>query len=184
MAEKEKDILENIGEQEYKYGFTSDIETETIGKGLSEEVVRLISAKKGRAGVDDRAACGGLPPLADAGGSDVGPPDDPADRLSGDHLLCGSQAQETARFDGRSRSRAETHVRQTGHSARRADGPGGRRSRCRDGLRVGEDHLQGDAGRKGDHLLFDLRGAARLPRAGEKNTSGASCPIPTTSTPR
>ena len=47
MAEKDKDILENIGEQEYKYGFTSDIETETIGKGLSEDVVRLISAKKG-----------------------------------------------------------------------------------------------------------------------------------------
>ena len=47
MAENEKDILENIGEQEYKYGFTSDIETETIGKGLSEDVVRLISAKKG-----------------------------------------------------------------------------------------------------------------------------------------
>ena len=45
MAEKE--ILENIRDQEYKYGFTSDIETETIGKGLSEEVVRLISAKKG-----------------------------------------------------------------------------------------------------------------------------------------
>ena len=47
MAENEKNILENIGEQEYKYGFTSDIETETIGKGLSEDVVRLISAKKG-----------------------------------------------------------------------------------------------------------------------------------------
>ena len=47
MAENEKDILGNIGEQEYKYGFTADIETETIGKGLSEEVVRLISAKKG-----------------------------------------------------------------------------------------------------------------------------------------
>ncbi len=47
MAEKDKDILENIGEQEYKYGFTSDIETETIDKGLSEDVVRLISAKKG-----------------------------------------------------------------------------------------------------------------------------------------
>lgn len=47
MAENEKEILENLGEQEYKYGFTSDIETETIGKGLSEEVVRLISAKKG-----------------------------------------------------------------------------------------------------------------------------------------
>lgn len=47
MADNEKDILEGIGEQEYKYGFTTDIETETIGKGLSEEIVRLISSKKG-----------------------------------------------------------------------------------------------------------------------------------------
>ena len=47
MAENEKEILENLGEREYKYGFTSAIETETIGKGLSEEVVRLISEKKG-----------------------------------------------------------------------------------------------------------------------------------------
>ena len=92
MAEKEKDILENIGEQEYKYGFTSDIETETIGKGLSEEVVRLISAKKGEPEWMTERRAGGLPPLADAGGSDVGPPDDPADRLSGDHLLCGSRS--------------------------------------------------------------------------------------------
>jgi len=33
-------------EQEYKYGFVTDIETETIPKGLSEDTVRLISAKK------------------------------------------------------------------------------------------------------------------------------------------
>ncbi len=44
---EEKEILENLAEEEYKYGFTSDIETELIGRGLSEEVVRLISAKKG-----------------------------------------------------------------------------------------------------------------------------------------
>ena len=44
MAEKE--ILENI-DSEYKYGFTSDIDTETIGKGLNEEVIRIISSKKG-----------------------------------------------------------------------------------------------------------------------------------------
>lgn len=31
---------------EYKYGFTTDIETEDFPKGLSEEIVRLISAKK------------------------------------------------------------------------------------------------------------------------------------------
>ena len=47
MAEKDKELIENIEKQEYKYGFTSDIETETIPRGLNEEVVRLISTKKG-----------------------------------------------------------------------------------------------------------------------------------------
>ena len=46
MAEKDKEILDNFEQGEYKYGFTSDIETETIGKGLNEDVIRLISAKK------------------------------------------------------------------------------------------------------------------------------------------
>ncbi|MBM5803876.1 MAG: Fe-S cluster assembly protein SufB, partial [Cyanobacteria bacterium K_DeepCast_35m_m2_155] len=32
--------------QPYKYGFVTEIETEKIAKGLSEDVVRLISAKK------------------------------------------------------------------------------------------------------------------------------------------
>lgn len=32
--------------QPYKYGFVTDIETEKIAKGLSEEVVKLISSKK------------------------------------------------------------------------------------------------------------------------------------------
>ena len=47
LAEKDKEIIEDIEKQEYKYGFTSDIETETIPRGLNEEVVRLISTKKG-----------------------------------------------------------------------------------------------------------------------------------------
>ncbi len=41
------DILAQATDGEYKYGFTTDIETETIPKGLNENVVRLISAKKG-----------------------------------------------------------------------------------------------------------------------------------------
>ena len=32
---------------EYKWGFTIDIESDVIPKGLSEDVVRLISSKKG-----------------------------------------------------------------------------------------------------------------------------------------
>ncbi|MDE7123797.1 MAG: Fe-S cluster assembly protein SufB, partial [Alistipes sp.] len=47
MAENEKELLDDIGGQEYKYGFTTQIETETIRKGLDEQIVRLISAKKG-----------------------------------------------------------------------------------------------------------------------------------------
>ncbi len=40
-------IIRDIAGQEYKYGFTTDIDTETIPRGLSEEIVRLISHKKG-----------------------------------------------------------------------------------------------------------------------------------------
>ena len=46
MEEQDK-ILSELTGSEYKYGFTTDIETEMIPKGLDEEVVRLISAKKG-----------------------------------------------------------------------------------------------------------------------------------------
>ena len=44
---EQNDLIREIEDREYKYGFTSDIETETIPRGLSEEVVRLISEKKG-----------------------------------------------------------------------------------------------------------------------------------------
>ena len=38
--------VEEIVSQPYKYGFITDIETEKIPKGLSKDVIRLISAKK------------------------------------------------------------------------------------------------------------------------------------------
>ncbi len=48
MEEKDSNkIIRDITDQEYKYGFTTDIDTETIPKGLSEDIVRLISLKKG-----------------------------------------------------------------------------------------------------------------------------------------
>ncbi len=39
-------VLEEHTRGEYKYGFTSDIEMEAFPKGLNEDVVRMISAKK------------------------------------------------------------------------------------------------------------------------------------------
>jgi len=46
MEDSQDHILHEVTGGEYKYGFVTDIETETIAKGLSEDVVRLISAKK------------------------------------------------------------------------------------------------------------------------------------------
>ena len=45
MAKEQDDILNEVTEGEYKYGFVSDVETEMIGKGLNESVIRLISQK-------------------------------------------------------------------------------------------------------------------------------------------
>jgi Fe-S cluster assembly protein SufB len=39
-------IIDEVTNTDYKYGFVTDIDTETIHKGLDEEVVRIISAKK------------------------------------------------------------------------------------------------------------------------------------------
>src|SRR5688572_31036703 len=39
--------VNEIAEREYRAGFVTDIESEQIPAGLSEDVVRLISAKKG-----------------------------------------------------------------------------------------------------------------------------------------
>jgi len=45
MTEQDK-ILDKVTSEEYKYGFVTEIETDLIEKGLSEDVVRLISFKK------------------------------------------------------------------------------------------------------------------------------------------
>ncbi len=41
------ETLENFTQQEYKYGFTVDIEADQLPPGLNEEIVRAISHKKG-----------------------------------------------------------------------------------------------------------------------------------------
>ncbi|MBR3013692.1 MAG: Fe-S cluster assembly protein SufB [Bacteroidaceae bacterium] len=41
------DYVRQLTEEKYKYGFTTDVHTEIIDRGLNEDVVRLISSKKG-----------------------------------------------------------------------------------------------------------------------------------------
>ncbi|MDA3929302.1 MAG: Fe-S cluster assembly protein SufB [Prolixibacteraceae bacterium] len=45
MTDQDK-ILDEVTNKEYEFGFVTDIETDSIEKGLSEDVVRLISQKK------------------------------------------------------------------------------------------------------------------------------------------
>ena len=46
MPTSDEEIKEIIAEQEYKWGFTSDIEADEAPPGLNEDIIRFISAKK------------------------------------------------------------------------------------------------------------------------------------------
>ena len=46
MSTETDTLLDEVAEREYKYGFVTDIEADTIPPGLNDDVVRLISAKK------------------------------------------------------------------------------------------------------------------------------------------
>ena len=43
----EDDLKEDLKTQEYEFGFTTSVESEKIEKGLNEDIIRMISAKKG-----------------------------------------------------------------------------------------------------------------------------------------
>ena len=42
----ETEKIKGLTEQEYKYGFVTDIESESLPPGLNEDVIRTLSAKK------------------------------------------------------------------------------------------------------------------------------------------
>ncbi len=46
MSQSDTEFLHEVADTEYKYGFVTDIESDTAPKGLNEDVVRLISSKK------------------------------------------------------------------------------------------------------------------------------------------
>ncbi|HEY9551836.1 MAG TPA: Fe-S cluster assembly protein SufB, partial [Prevotella sp.] len=48
MAENNKnEFVKQVAERKYEFGFTTEVHTDIIPKGLNEDVVRLISSKKG-----------------------------------------------------------------------------------------------------------------------------------------
>ena len=87
MKENSQDIIQTLESREYQYGFTTDIETETLPKGLNEGIVRAISERKGEP--EWMTEC-----------ANVGTSKHPANRFSGYHLLRRAKAEEKARLDG------------------------------------------------------------------------------------
>ena len=46
MSQSDTDFLQEVADSDYKYGFVTNIEADTVPKGLNEAVIRLISEKK------------------------------------------------------------------------------------------------------------------------------------------
>ena len=46
MSTEQNSVSDILEDNTYKFGFTTDVESETFAKGLDEDVVRAISKKK------------------------------------------------------------------------------------------------------------------------------------------
>ncbi len=47
IKDKNNEFVKQVAEQKYEFGFTTDVHTDIIEKGLNENIIRLISKKKG-----------------------------------------------------------------------------------------------------------------------------------------
>lgn len=50
IKDKNNEFVKQVAEQKYEFGFTTDVHTDIIEKGLNEDIIRLISKKKGEPG--------------------------------------------------------------------------------------------------------------------------------------
>ena len=127
----------------YEWGFNSTIEQEFAPKGLNEDIVRFISAKKNEPEWMLEWRLKAVSLVADDGIAGLGEAERAADRLSGRVLLCRAQGEADAGIARRGRSRDPARLRKAGHPDRGAEGArrgrgrpqGGRRCRVRQRFR-------------------------------------------------
>ena len=150
-----KDQVAALGEK-YKHGFVTDIEMERAPKGLSEDTVRFISAKKGEPEwmLDWRLAAYRRwremtePNWARVHYAKI----DYQNAYYYAAPKTGGESQEP----GRDRSQAARDVQQARHSAVRAEAAGGRRRGRGVRFRFGRHDLQGETERGGRDFLPDV----------------------------
>ena len=161
-AVKNRELKETIA-QDYEWGFVSDIEQEFAPKGLSEDTVRFISAKKDEPEwmLDWRLkAYRAWLEMEEVSWAKL---DIPRDRLPGRLLLRRAQGEAQARVAGRARSRNPPHLREARHPDRGAEGARRRRRRA-----------QG-RGRRG---VRQRQRRHHLPRGAEEGRASSSSPSP------
>ena len=178
------DNIEQLANQDYKYGFVTDIDAEAVPPGLNEEIIRIISAKKGepewllewrlnafrvwQTMVEPQWHNVHFPPVDFQDIIYYSAPKQKPKLESLDDL----DPEIKATFDKLGVPIEEQKV---------MAGGGGRR-----GVRlgVGRDHLQGQAGRSRHRLLLVLRGGAGPSGPGPEVPRLGGAGPPTTSTPR
>ncbi len=135
--------VRRIDVDQYKYGFETVIESDKAPKGLNEDTVRFISAKKNEPALDARMAARGLSPLADHARAALGARRIRPDRLPGPLLLLGAEEERVGRRSTRSIRKSCAPTRSSAFrcasrkswpasSARRREGErrGSRSTRC------------------------------------------------------
>ena len=94
QQEEPNKYVKELTQEKYKYGFTTEVHTDVIERGLNEDVVRLISSKKDEPEWLLEFRLKSVSPLADAGNADLGTSPYSGDRLSGNFVLCRSDEEE------------------------------------------------------------------------------------------
>ena len=195
--------VRRIDVDQYKYGFVTDIESDKAPKGLSEDIVRFISAKKNEpewmlawrldayrrwltmreptwARVD-------YPPIDyqdlyyySAPKKKAGPKslDEVDPEILKTYEKLGIPLREQEVLLGVERPAGEDEARRGRQRLR----PG--RGRCGVRFGLGRDHLPGGAGQGRRDLHADLGGAAQASRSGEEISRHGGAESPTISSPR
>ena len=163
------ETIQEIAQQDYKYGFVTDIEADVVPPGLNEDIVRMISLKKDEPEwmLEWRLkAFRHWLTMKEPTWANV---HYPTDRLSGDRA---TTRRRSRRRSSNSLDEVDPEllrdVREARHLAGRAEAPVRRRRRRGVRQRVGRDDIQGEAGEAGNHLLLVLRSGAESSRAGRK----------------
>ena len=157
--------LDDITKAEYKAGFVTDIEQETLPPGLSEDVVRIISAKKGEPDWMTEwrlKAYRHWLTMEEPKWPNVHYP--PIDYQALSYFSAPKQKKDGPEEPRRGGPEAARDVREARGAAARAGQARGGRGRRRLRQRLRGHHVQGEAPGGGGHLLLVLRGGEGAPR--------------------